>query len=73
MKVVITDANIFMHLIDADLLASFFKLDLEIVTTREVFDETGSENHLLGPYVDFQLSVVISSDDQIDGILQLPY
>ena len=73
MKVVITDANIFMHLIDADLLASFFKLDLEIVTTREVFDEIGSENLLLGPYVDFQLSVVISSDDQIDGILQLPY
>lgn len=74
MKVVITDANIFMHLMDADLLESFFQLDFEISTTLEVFGEMGDENEKLGRYVDHQLELIISDEGQLENIksMELP-
>lgn len=67
--IVITDANIFMHLIDAGLLDSFFKLELEFSTTREVFGEIGEEQQQLSPYCDSgQLLVINSSDEEVELI-----
>ncbi len=39
MKVAITDANIFIDLIRLELLDCLFKINLEIHTTREVYDQ----------------------------------
>lgn len=39
MKIVVTDACIFIDVIELQLTARFFALDLEIHTTRDVFDE----------------------------------
>lgn len=39
MKIVVTDACIFIDVIELQLTAKFFGLDLEIHTTRDVFDE----------------------------------
>lgn len=67
--IVITDANIFMHLIDAGLLDSFFQLELEFSTTREVFGEIGEEQHQLSPYCGSgQLIVINSTEEEIELI-----
>lgn len=68
MKVVITDANIFMHLIDSGLPESFFRLDFEIATTEEVFAEIGDERHLLAPFAGGRLEIISSQDDQLATI-----
>lgn len=39
MKIAITDANIFIDLIKLQLLQHLFAIDLEIITTQEVYDE----------------------------------
>ena len=41
MKIVVTDANIFIDLIFLKLHGHLFLLDLEVHTTVEVFDATG--------------------------------
>jgi len=43
MKIVVTDACIFIDVIELQLTAKFFGLNLEIHTTRDVFDELYSE------------------------------
>lgn len=73
MKIAITDANIFMHLMDSGLPESFFRLDLEILTTEEVFLEIGDERHLLEPFVGNRLVVISSDEDQIDSIQTNPF
>jgi hypothetical protein len=39
LKVAVTDANIFIDLIILELMAQLFQLDLQIHTTREVYDQ----------------------------------
>ncbi|NCU05114.1 MAG: hypothetical protein GXC73_14130, partial [Chitinophagaceae bacterium] len=39
MKIAITDANIFIDLIRLQMLHFLFKIELEITTTLEVFEE----------------------------------
>ena len=39
MRIAVTDANIFIDLFEIVWLENLFKIDLEIVTTREVFNE----------------------------------
>ncbi len=39
LKIAVTDANIFIDLIILELIAQLFQLDLQIHTTREVFDQ----------------------------------
>lgn len=43
MRIAVTDANIFIDLIKLDLLDCMFGLDMEIHTTREVFDQLNAE------------------------------
>lgn len=73
MKLVITDANIFMHLIDSGLPEAFFRLKLEILTTEEVFLEIGDERHILEPFVGNGLTVVSSNEDQLESIQTSPF
>ncbi len=73
MKVVITDANIFMHIIGAGLIDEFFRLELEVLTTSEVFTEIGDERHLLEPFIGAGFDVIQSDEDQIESIESAPY
>ncbi len=51
MKVAVTDACIFIDLIELDLLSSFFKLHLEVNTSIDVFNELySSQQELLTEY-----------------------
>lgn len=45
-KVAVTDANIFIDLIILELIAQLFKLQLEIHTTREVFDQLSANQKM---------------------------
>lgn len=72
MKIVITDANIFMHLIDSGLPGSFFRLELEICTTEEVFIEIGEERHLLEPFIGKQLEIITSKEDELVSLDYTP-
>ncbi|MEZ4720479.1 MAG: hypothetical protein R2813_01215 [Flavobacteriales bacterium] len=47
MKVAVTDANIFIDLIDLDLLNAFFSLDLDVHTSFEVYGELYPEQQSL--------------------------
>lgn len=73
MKLVITDANIFMHLIDSGLQEEFFRLHLEILTTEEVFLEIGDERQILEPFVGNGLTVISSDEDQLESIQTSPF
>ncbi len=51
MKVAVTDACIFIDLIELDILSSFFKLQLEVNTSVDVFNELyPSQQELLTEY-----------------------
>lgn len=43
MKVAVTDACIFIDLLESEVYQAFFKLPLEIMTTRQVWGELESE------------------------------
>jgi rRNA-processing protein FCF1 len=47
MKIAITDANIFIDLIKLELFGCLFKLNFEIHTTREVYDQLKSEQKII--------------------------
>lgn len=66
--VVVTDANIFLDLLEIDLIVQFFDLDLEISTTIEVLMELDpAQATLLHKYQsDDQLSVIVESSESID-------
>lgn len=68
--IVITDANIFMHLIDAELVGRFFQLEQAVITTQEVFEEIGDELDQLIPFLD-QLEIILSSEEEIAEIQQM--
>jgi hypothetical protein len=56
MKIAITDANIFIDLIKLELLSCLFELELEIHTTREVYDQLKIEQkNILKKYLDVGL------------------
>lgn len=45
MKIAVTDACIFIDLIELDLISDFFRLDLELHTTVEVMNELFTEQY----------------------------
>ena len=69
MTLAITDANIFIDLIEIELLSTFFQLDLNICTTKEVILECDENQRAqLQEYIDKQLLTVqiISDEDAIE-------
>ena len=75
MKIVVTDACIFIDVIELQLTAKFFGLDLEIHTTRDVFDELYPEQQqILEAYQDNnKLTVHILSSGEKLALLSDDY
>jgi hypothetical protein len=73
MRIAITDACIFIDLIQLQLTSRFFKLPLEIHTSHEVFNELNSgQQEILNAYISVDKLVVhkLSSTDWSQIILQ---
>ncbi|WP_197687280.1 PIN domain-containing protein [Aquiflexum balticum] len=65
MRIAVTDAGIFIDLIDLDLISDFFQLDLELHTTVEVMNELFQEQkQVLAAYQDGRKLIVRNLDDQ---------
>ena len=76
MKIAVTDTNIFIYLIKANLLRGLFEIGYEIHTTNFVINELGEEiTALLGPWVSINKLIVYSfSEDETEAIdkMELP-
>ncbi len=70
MKIAITDANIFIDLIDLELIGHLFRAGLEVHTTYEVLDELFDEQQeILSTYIESKrLVVYLFNDDERDAI-----
>lgn len=65
MRVAVTDACIFIDLIDLDLISDFFQLDLEFHTTVEVMNELFQEQkQVLAAYQDVKKLIIHNLDEQ---------
>jgi predicted nucleic acid-binding protein len=75
MKIVVTDACIFIDVIELQLTAKFFGLDLEIHTTRDVFDELHqAQQQILEAYQgNDKLTIHILSPDEKIGLMSDEY
>ncbi|WP_316794426.1 hypothetical protein [Pedobacter frigoris] len=73
MKIAVTDANIFIDLIKLDLISYLFKLNLEIHTTREVYDQlhAGQQEKLSAFLLSGDLLVYNFNVDEIAEIYRL--
>jgi predicted nucleic acid-binding protein len=71
MKVVVTDACIFIDVIELQLTAKFFELELEIHTTRDVFDELyGEQQQILEAYANTgRLAIHVLTSDEKEALL----
>lgn len=67
MKVIVNDANILIDLIELDLLANFFELGFEFLTTSLIFEELDDEQQVvLNQYVNSEvLKVKEMTSDQL--------
>ena len=68
MKVAVTDACIFIDLLDSEACSAFFQLQYEIVTTRQVWMELESDQRdILKPWIDTnQLSIITGINNVIE-------
>jgi hypothetical protein len=75
MKIAVTDACIFIDLYELDLILPFFSLDIEIHTSRDVFNELYTEQQqvLLVFIANQQLTTHSISSDERTQILSAPY
>jgi hypothetical protein len=63
LKVAVTDANIFIDLIILELIAHLFQLELQIHTTREVYDQlNGDQKQKLQHFCDSEQLLVYNFD-----------
>ncbi len=72
-QLAVTDANIFIDLIILELIEHLFGLDIEIHTTREVFDQlTTRQKEILNAYhLSGELTVYEFSEQEIEEICTL--
>jgi len=68
--VAVTDANIFIDLIQTDMLLALFKLDLKIYTTQEVVDELepSQQETIFALSSEGNISVYNLSDDELSNL-----
>lgn len=75
MKIAVTDANIFIDLIEIELLHFLFDLDLEIHTTKAVFDQLNLDQKVIAfPFVQSKaLSIYSFTFEELMEISELEF
>ncbi len=64
MKILVTDASIFIDLYDCDAYDSFFKLPYEIITTYQVWHELDPEQHrVLNKWVESEKLTILKIEE----------
>jgi predicted nucleic acid-binding protein len=69
-KVVIKDACILIDLLDLDLLAQFYELNLTVITRPEVLAEIQNQKDQILPYIESG-KLVIDDDDELESALAI--
>lgn len=69
MKVAVTDACIFIDLLDSEACSAFFQLQHEIVTTRQVWMELESDQRdILKPWIDTNQLTIITGINNVIAV-----